>query len=398
MISADNESVLRKDPTPEQPQGIFDPGPDMRAKSLRGQKNMGSSATKVALLCIFLFLGMVLSGVIMQPESSLDVWNINESSFPANSSQKDKLTFLLGYAILAPSSHNSQPWSFNVSDGEIEIYADRSRWLSVADPDRREMYLSLGAALENLMIAGEHFGYNCTVSYFPGEENLVAAVSFEPGSLQPSDSTLFDAITARKTNRHPYELRAIPIEDLQALSGFASDPDVSVYISNSSAAKREFLDMVAEADDILYSDINYKSELGRWLGMGVMGPTGLEAKLAQMAVVFLDVGPEETAKDIERINSTPYIGFICTEANDSISSLKAGRAFERFWLAAGTFGISLHPMSQPLEVPLIKAELAGLLPANSDKRIVQQTFRLGYARAEAERSNRRPLEDSLRDR
>ncbi|MGV8174288.1 MAG: Acg family FMN-binding oxidoreductase, partial [Methanothrix sp.] len=303
---------------------------------------MGISATRVLLLCIFLFLGMVLSGVIMQPESSLDVWNIDESRFPANSSQEERLTFLLGYAILAPSSHNSQPWSFNVSDGEIEIYADRSRWLSVADPDRREMYLSLGAALENLMIAGEHFGYNCSVSYFPGEENLVAAVSFEPGARQPSDSTLFDAITARKTNRNPYELRAISKENMQALSGFASDPEAPVYLSNSSAAKREFLDMVAEADSILYSDINYKSELGRWLAMGVMGPTGLEAKLAQMAVVFLDVGPEETAKDAERINSTPYIGFICTETNDSISSLKAGRVLERFWLAATSLGISLH--------------------------------------------------------
>jgi hypothetical protein len=248
------------------------------------------------------------------------------------------------------------------------------------------------------MIAGEHFGYNCEVRYFPGEENLVAAVSFERGARQPSDSTLFDAITARKTNRHPYEPREIPGEDLQALSGFASDPEASVYLSNSSAAKREFLDIVTEADGILYSDINYKSELGRWLGLGVMGPTGLEAKLAQMAVVFLDVGPEETAKDMERINSTPYIGFICTATNDSVSALKAGRVFERFWLAATSMGISLHPMSQPLEVPQIKSELAGLLPKDSDMRIVQQTFRLGYARAEAERSNRRPLEDSLRDR
>lgn len=359
---------------------------------------MGVSAKMVVILCIFLFLGMVLSGVITQPKSSIEVWNINESSFPDNSSQKERLTFLINYAILAPSSHNTQPWIFNVSDDEIQVYADRSKWLSVADADKREMYLSLGCALENLIISAEHFGYNCTLSYFPGEEDNVAAVSFQAATRKPSHSPLFHAITARKTNRNPYELLAISREDLEALSRYSSDPDAAVYLSDSSEAKNEFLDLVVEANGVLYSDINYKSELGRWLGLGVMGPTGFEAKLAQMAVAFLDVGPEETQKDADLINSTPYIGFICTAKNDSISSLKAGRALERFWLAATSLGISLQPMSQPLEVPQIKAKLAALLPADSEMSVVQQTFRLGYARAEAEHSNRRPLDEVLRDR
>jgi nitroreductase len=341
---------------------------------------------------------MVLSGVIMQPRSSMDVWNIDEGGFPANSSSKERLTFLINYAILAPSSHNTQPWIFNVSDDEILVYADQSKWLSVADADKREMYLSLGAALENLIISAEHFGYNCTLSYFPGEEDLVAAVSFQAATRQPSKSPLFHAITARKTNRNAYELRAISGEDLEALSRYCFDPDVAVYLSDSSEAKNEFLDLVVEANGVLYSDINYKSELGRYLGLGVMGPTGFEAKLAQMAVVFLDVRAEQAKKDADLINSTPYIGFICTDKNDSISTLNAGRVLERFWLAATSLGISLQPMSQPLEVPQIKSKLAVLLPAGSEKRVVQQTFRLGYARAEAERSNRRPLDDVLRER
>ncbi|HUM82048.1 MAG TPA: hypothetical protein PLQ38_09745, partial [Methanothrix sp.] len=78
---------------------------------------MGISAIKVVLLSIFLFLGMALPGIFMQPESSLEVWNLNESDFPADSSQPhEKMAFLLNYAILAPSSHNSQPWKFHVSD------------------------------------------------------------------------------------------------------------------------------------------------------------------------------------------------------------------------------------------------------------------------------------------
>ena len=140
---------------------------------------MGISAAKVILLSIFLFLGMLLPGIVFQPKSSIEVWNINESDFPSNSSHlQEKLAFLLNYAILAPSSHNSQPWKFNVSDDEILLYAARSRWLSVADADKREIYISLGAALENLIIAAEHFGYNCTVSAFPGEEDLVVILDY----------------------------------------------------------------------------------------------------------------------------------------------------------------------------------------------------------------------------
>ncbi|MDD2756209.1 MAG: hypothetical protein PHS80_11860 [Methanothrix sp.] len=333
----------------------------------------------------------------MQPEASLQVWDVLEGDFPNNSSSEEKLTFLLNYAILAPSNYNSQPWLFNVSDGEIQVLADKSAWLKVADADRREQYISLGCALENLIIAAEHFGYNCSVSYFPGPSDLMATVSLTAKSSSPSDSNsrLFYAITSRQTNRNPYEPKTISKADLETIKSLCIDPDVGVFITDDSAVKRSFQDLVVMADGILYSDVNYKSELGRWLGLGVMGPTGLQAKMAQLAVVFLDVGPEQTKKDAMLINSTPYIGFISTANNDSVSSVKAGRTLERFWLGATALGISLHPMSQALEAAETKENLTGLLPGSSEMRQVQQAFRLGYAKSTTEHSTRRPLQDVL---
>ena len=361
---------------------------------------MGISATRYALLCLFLFLGMVLPGIFFQPEASLEVWNVLESNYPSNSSSEERLTYLLNYAILAPSSYNSQPWKFNVSNDEIFVSADESRWLSVADKDKREMYISLGCAIENLVIAAEHFGYNCSVSYFPGEMDLVAAVSLkqQPQAISSSSSSLFEAITSRRTSRQPFESRAISRAELDALTLNGSNSDVSITLTDDPAAKERFRDLVIQADRVLYSNINYKSELGHWLSLGVMGPTGIGAKVAQMEMAFLDPGPEQTRKDADLINSTPYIGLISTKKNDSISALKAGRAFERFWLAAAARGISLQPMSQALEVPETKEELAGLLPAGADMREVQQAFRLGYCEEQGAHSNRRPLEDALEKR
>ena len=356
---------------------------------------MAVSTTKVVVISIFLILGMVLAGVLMQPEASLQAWNIKESDFPTNDSAEEKLTFLLNYAILAPSRHNSQPWKFNVTKDEILVFADKSRSLQVADADQRELYLSLGCALENLIIAADHFGYNCSVAYLPGKEDLVAKVVLQSAANPSRDPRLFSAILSRQTNRNPYEPRAISEADLETIKSLSSDPDAAIFLANVSATKKSFLDLVVRANGIQYSDANYKSELGHWLGQGVMGPTGIEAKIAQLAVVFLDMGPQQTKKDAELINSTPYIGFVSTANNDSISSLKAGRTLERFWLAATALGISLHPMSQALEIQQTKAELAGLLPAKSGMLQLQQTFRLGYAKPATEHSTRRALEEVL---
>ena len=86
---------------------------------------MGVSTAKVLVISTFLIIGMVLAGVLMQPKTSLDAWNVKESDFAANASSEEKLTFLLRYAILAPSSYNTQPWNFNISGNQIDIFADK---------------------------------------------------------------------------------------------------------------------------------------------------------------------------------------------------------------------------------------------------------------------------------
>jgi hypothetical protein len=64
----------------------------------------------------------------------------------------------------------------------VLVRADPTRWQAVADPGRRELHLSLGCALENLLIAAGCVGYRHTVSYFPepGDRNLVALTTFRP--------------------------------------------------------------------------------------------------------------------------------------------------------------------------------------------------------------------------
>ena len=134
--------------------------------------------------------------------------HIDDADFPRRSNRIAQFNFLTRYAMLAPSSHNSQPWKFATKNYKLLLLADRSRGLPVADGDRREMHVSLGCGLENLLIAAGHFGYACEVECFPSPDDgdLIAKaglVSSDGASLHHPE--LFDAITRRRTNRHAYE-------------------------------------------------------------------------------------------------------------------------------------------------------------------------------------------------
>lgn len=76
-------------------------------------------------------------------------WRPAESS-PARPALYNELVW---YATLAANGHNTQPWKFAVQENQIEIHPDYSRRLPVVDPGDRELWISLGCALENLRSA-----------------------------------------------------------------------------------------------------------------------------------------------------------------------------------------------------------------------------------------------------
>jgi nitroreductase len=118
--------------------------------------------------------------VIPRPPSP---WDVNARDFPCEGSDADRLRFILRYAVLAPSTRNTQPWRFAIDQHDIAVHLDLSRWQRVADPDRREMHISVGCAIENLVVAACHFGYRAAVDHIPpgDDPTLVARVRLLPG-------------------------------------------------------------------------------------------------------------------------------------------------------------------------------------------------------------------------
>ena len=324
-------------------------------------------------------------------------WQINEQDFPRDGDSAEKLQFLLRYAILAPSSHNTQPWKFSVAEDEIQVLVDRTRWLKVADPDQRELYISVGCALENLLIAAEHFGYGHQVAYFPepANEELVATVKFMPhGEPSPfREPALFDAISSRHTNRKFYEERPIPQSDLQHLQNRCVEEGIWLHMTDDLEIKRKADELIIRGDTIQFSDPAFREELGYWIGQGLLGTPWLMSKMAQLTVTYMNMSKGQAKKDSEVLMSAPALAAISSEVNNRELQVKVGQVFERVCLAATILGIRVHPMSQILEIPELKTEVSKLIP-KSDV-FPQHTFRLGYAEQEKGHTPRRQLEEVL---
>jgi hypothetical protein len=138
-------------------------------------------------------------------ELTRSVWGVDAGDYPADAPLDERLRFLLRYAILAPSSHNSQPWRFRIEGNAVHVAADESRWLRAADPDRRELFVSLGCAVENLVVAAERFGFDPAVSYPDGGTDRVATVTMDGGASERRPAVPFDELTARYTSHERFD-------------------------------------------------------------------------------------------------------------------------------------------------------------------------------------------------
>jgi nitroreductase len=325
-------------------------------------------------------------------------WQINESAFPFNGSSFEQLRFLLRHAILAPSSHNTQPWKFEITDSEIRFATDQARWLKVADADQRELYISIGCALENLLVAAEHYGYGHQVAYLPDSDDTdtaaIVTLTDDGRAAEYRPSSLFEAISVRHTNHGEFDERAIPEAAKQSLLDLCTEDGLFFDLTDDAETKHRVDDLITRADAIQFSDPAWREELGYWIGRGVFGTSWLMSKVGRLAVTYVNMNKQTARKDSELLMSAPTLGVISTHRNDRVSQIQTGQVFERVALLAASMGISVHPMSQILEIPETRKEVAQLLPRDC---YPQHTFRLGYAEPERHHTPRRPLEEVLLD-
>jgi len=327
--------------------------------------------------------------------------------FPLTGTPAEQLRAAIKYAILAPSSHNTQPWLFRISGDRLDLYADRSRGLPVVDPDDRELVISCGAALFHLRLALRHFG--CAeasdVCPEPGSPDLLARVVLA-GEHEPTDEehALFHAVGKRRTTRFAFADRTVSRELLALLGHAASAEGAWLRVVSGDAARSAVAELVARGDRVQMADKHFRRELAAWmrtnqshahdgmpgfaLGFGdVMGAAG------PLVVRTFDVGMGQAARDRDLALGSPVLAVLGTAADGTHHWVAAGQALARVLLRARVDGIVASFLNQPVELPDLRPELQRIVGGPGYSQLV---LRMGYeAETPVRATPRRPLDEVM---
>jgi hypothetical protein len=304
----------------------------------------------------------------------MNAWTIDERDFPATGTAAAQLSFLIRYAILAPSGHNTQPWLFRVSGDRLHLFADRTRALPVVDPVDRALVISCGAALAHLLVAAERFGIRAVADVLPdpNEPDLLAVVRHD-GARDPSvHEPLFDAIVKRRTTRRAFDASTVPEAVLTAARCEAAALGVTLQMVIDTDQKHRIAELIAEGDSIQCGDASFRRELAAWVhsrraasrdGMSgyAFGMPDLLSPVGALIIRTFDMGKGQAAHDRALAEGSPAIGVFTTAADRPIDWMAAGQAMERSLLAITAAGFTYSYLNQPIEVPSLRPRLSRLL-------------------------------------
>lgn len=295
---------------------------------------------------------------------------------------------ILQMASLAPSGHNTQPWSITLNQRDhwtIRLAADRL--LPVVDPAQRESWLSVGAFIETLALVAGEYGYRADFSV--SESDAAIAVNIYEAVRIPFPLAI---IEQRRTLKKNFLSRPLSQTDLTRLLGQQSP--LCDYYSLDSGDGAFLSDITLEANRLQVQRNDAQAELADWIRwtrreaeryQNGLTPAGMEMPdwLRWLAEYFLDrktvLGADFRAQTIKMVEELVKQGagwLLIRGSGASIAELVAtGRALQSVWLRAKAMNIAVHPMTQALEEALPHELITGRF---GHLEPVQFVLRLGY--------------------
>src|SRR5262245_18588517 len=288
-------------------------------------------------------------------------WSVGPNGMPG-----PLLRQCLEAAIAAPSIHNSQPWRFRAHEHGVDVLVDRSRRLDVIDPTGREMLLSVGAAVLNLRIAMLARGRMPVLRLLPVGPDAPLVARVAPGaqvSVTPTIRLLDRAIPSRHTNRLPFENRPVPPQDLADLADAARAEGAALDVVDTTG-RDAILSIVRTAEARWRRSPRYWLELAEWTvrrksrGDGIP-PEALGPWSAAESMPLRDLGlaNPDLRRTVARFESAPAIAVLRTPSDNAAAWVHAGQALERVLLTATARGLATTLLTQPLELPSLRALL-----------------------------------------
>lgn len=419
-------------------------------RTLRGFSQLGSDVTlggaTTSHVVRRIGLGQPTASGRVYVDMSAMFANVQPPTLPpdvvaANSAAKQRefIGEMVGFAVMAPSDGNLQPWKFRWKGDRLHVARDVAR--SGGEGDEFGAYAALvaiGAALENITIAAAARGRTARVELFPApfDPELVATVAFEPRKEGAAEDPLFEQIALRRTNRRPSTRTSLNQVHVQVLMEAARQQGARLQLCQDRGMLGELGRLLGETDRMqLLSPKLHPEQFARlrWSvdevqqtrdGLDVtaleLGP-GMELffKLLSQPPVAATLGGVRggslfAAPAAAAVSASAAVGLLTVEGTSPSAIVRGGRAMQHLWLTATALGLAVHPWNSAINLfarieryqgaKLAKDEVRTLTELReqfmrfytvslSDTEIV--LFRLGYAEAPATRSLRRPVDTVL---
>jgi hypothetical protein len=297
---------------------------------------------------------------------------------------------LVRFATLAPNGHNTQPWLFTELPTGARITPDFKKRTPVVDPDDHHLYISLGCAAENFMIAGDAFGRPGVMTFVNEGEGWID-IDLATGPRNPG--IFYQAIPLRQSTRSIYDGRAVSADYLNLLAAAARIDGVSLTFITELPKREAVLDFVVRGNDIQMDDPRFVNELRDWIRFNskqaLVTGDGLFSKCSGNPVSPAWVGKRffgmmfskstEDKKYIAQMRSSAGIAVFMGDKADKDHWVRVGRSFQRFALQATALGIRHAMINQPVEVPIVRSEFAQWLGLGNIR--PDLVVRFGYAAA-----------------
>jgi len=321
-------------------------------------------------------------------------------------SERERLACLVDFARRAPSSHNTQPWRFHIRERRIEVWGDEGRTLPASDTNQRQFFISLGCALENLLVAADYYRLPVTVTLFPDRHSpfFAARLAFKHVDPAPRANVrhLAHAVASRHANRHPYHDQAVPASFFAALRALET-PTLKLHIVQDAAGREALTTVVGDATEAAFRDRGFTRELSHWIkpslrkyrdgmpgyNIGIPWPVSF---IAPLAIRYLNVAKQQRKMIEEPLRATPAFIVISTKDDNPAAWVMAGRVLERAWLMATDQGLKMAPFAAGIQIGDFYRDM---------QRVLNTTFRpqafsrLGYADAIPPAAPRRRLEEII---
>lgn len=334
-------------------------------------------------------------------------WDVDENLFPQKGEVHQQISFLLKYAVLAPSAHNTQPWLFEVGNGFINIYIDKRKALNNSDPELRQTYESIGACVENIVLSAEHFGFDIKIeNHAPNEGHRIGVckiIFFKAQKKNQEDDNLFTNITKRHSAKLNYKPIPLPVELRAKVFQLAeNDAGVELIVIEEKHLLSKAAEVVAYGTELAFQWPEFCEELRNWVrpnwtrkhdGMPcfTMGiPTAFSGVIPHLFGRVPLAKPQATMVR-KQVEESSAVGVLIGR-NEKGCWLNAGRIYQKIALKLVSAGWHSAVMGAPIELEKASVKLGEILDKPGRPILF---FRIGKQIEALRRSPRRPAHKCL---